>query len=494
MNQYAIFTPVGGIKQNLPGILLNDAFAEESVNVIFKDGMVQRMQGRGAMFPDKLNEDVLMLTQYRKRNGSKYLMTATRNKVYYRGQNNWVDITGTTPYTGDASDLWSFCHFNDTFVFTNGVDAPKKWDGMGDVVALGGNPPIAKYVTEYSHYLVFLCLADYPSNIRWGQIGCLEDFSNGDAGECVLDGDDYIRGVAKLGDYLIIFKERSIFRAYPIGGDLVFKIEKINDKIGCLGGHSIVVANGIVYFYGGDNRFYAYAGANEASEISQNIPELCDRINQKANQIYGAYQEGLNRIVWIVPTGESDTPNEMFIYDLDTQAWSKADFPATCLNPTGYVAEGNKIWEEQSDTWDTAIGRWNDVKFLTGQRANLSGSQDGSIDALWQTRQDKNKNFSGIFITKPISFGDLPTYNRLLKVQLYFKNEHAPNAVNVSIKRDYGDTYEMIGTCLLNGAGNELSFILPCNITARNFTMKLESQYRYRFIGAIFHYIPQGIR
>ncbi|MDD4924286.1 MAG: hypothetical protein PHF74_05575 [Dehalococcoidales bacterium] len=495
LQQYHIFSPIGGIKQNLPGILLNDVFAEESENMIYRDGMVQRMQGRGSLYTDTITDPILMLTQYRKRSGTKYLMAATKDNVYYRGAATWTDITGATAFTGDADDIWSFCHFNDTFVFTNGVDPIKKWTGSSNVVVLGGSPNVSKYLTEYYRYLILGNLTDYPSNIQWGRLGYLEDFTNGDTGEQVIDGEDHIRGFAKLGDYLLIFKERSIFRAFPIGGDLVFNIGRINDKIGASAGHSIVVANGVVYFFGGDNRFYACVGTNEAPEISQAIPDLCDSINpDKRELIYGTYQEGLNRIVWLVPTGTSTTCNEMFIYDLDTQAWSRAIMEASVLCPGGYIMQASRTWNEQADTWDTATGRWNDVTLLAGRTANIAGEYDGTVNTMWQTRQDKATNFTGKFISKPISFSNLPTYNRLLKVQLYFKNEYGGNVVNAYIKRDYSDTWESIGTCTLTGTGNELTFVLPCNITARTVTLKLESQYQFRFIGGIFHYISQGTR
>jgi len=275
----------------------------------------------------------------------------------------------------------------------------------------------------------------------------------------------------------------------------VFRFERINDKIGASAGHSVVVANGVVYFFGGDNRFYACDGTNHAPEISANIPDLCDAINSDERElIYGTYQEGLNRIVWLVPTGTSTTCNEMLIYDLETQGWSRAIMAASVLSPGGYIMQASRTWDEQSDTWDGMDGRWNDVTLLAGATANIAGEYDGTVNTLWQTRQDKGADFTGKFITKPLSFTNLPTYNRLLKVQLYFKNEYASNAVNVYIRRDYDSDWESIGTCTLTGTGNELTFILPCNITARTIQMKLESTSRFKFVGAVFHYITQGTR
>jgi hypothetical protein len=384
LQQYSIFSPVSGQAQNRPGILLADSFASESENMIYLQGMAQRMQGRGSLFTDTITDPLLMLTQYRLRNSTKYLLAATKSGVWYRGASAWTAITGATAFTGDEGDLWSFCHYNDTFVFTNGVDAVKKWPATGNVAVLGGSPPIAKYVTEYYRYLVLGNTTSggsaYPSNLTWARLGYLEDFTNGDAGETSLDGDDPITGFAKLGDYLLIFKERSIFRAYPIGGDLVFKLERINDKIGCLSGHSIIVANGIVYFFGGDNRFYACVGTNEAPSISDAIPDICDSINpNKRDIIYGAYQEGLNRLCWLVPTGNSATNDKMLIYDLENKAWSTAVMDGTCLSPGGYILQASRTWDEQADTWDNSGGRWDDVVLLQARFQTFAGQLTGNV-------------------------------------------------------------------------------------------------------------------
>jgi hypothetical protein len=184
----------------------------------------------------------------------------------------------------------------------------------------------------------------------------------------------------------------------------------------------------------------------------------------------------------------------MFIYDIENQSWSIAIMDGTCLSPGGYILQASRTWDEQSDSWDATSERWNDVTLLQGAVSNLCGTSNGKVYTMWNTRQDKGVDFTGKFVTKPITYGNLPTYCRTTKLQLYFKNEYASNMVTVSVKRDYSDVYETIGTCTLTGTGNELTFILPCNISARTLTMKLESSSRYRFIGAIFHYEPQGDR
>lgn len=417
----------------------------------------------------------------------------------------WEDITGGVFFT--TQDVrWQFTTFFDSnlkkrvLILSNGVQHPYKWTGEGNIQPVNGNLPICKYLCEYKGYLMLGNIFDtdgtnLPSNIRWSSIGEYENWTGGDSGEASIGGVDEITGLAKVRDYLLIFKEKSIYLLSLTSGITVFSIGKLTDSIGCVAPNSIVSINDRIYFFGNDYKFYMTDGVS-ISEISSPIDSLISEMdfNQIKDLMYGVYLEGLNRILWLYPTSNSPENDKALLFDLKTGAWSTLSFSGTVITRGGYkLKEPDLKWSDLTNTWDEQTKKWNSISYLTGQPVNLIADENGNIYRLFG---DNDISLTGTFISKKLSF-DTPTiYKRLLLMKHYFKKEVDENLnVSVSIRKDEESDFKNPLEISLQSSNDELIIADHyIDITGRTFEIKVSGNGKFRYLGTLFFYNTEGLR
>lgn len=132
------------------------------------------------------------------------------------GKYDFVEANGGAVYpaSGDYAGLMAFC--NGT---TDGIIV-LAYTGVGtnvegEVLTASGAPSQARCVVVFDNRLLALGTEDNRSEVRWSSKGRWDWWDPGtypDAGSYVLgDSPDWIQAGRRLGDYLIIYKERSIY-------------------------------------------------------------------------------------------------------------------------------------------------------------------------------------------------------------------------------------------------------------------------------------------
>ncbi len=129
-----------------------------------------------------------------------------------------------------------------------------------------------------------------------------------------------ITGMKSAGKELIVSSDRSLSSVYTTGNDYTpYGIRHTNSPVGCTAPRSMVVANGTLFFWGG-NGFYAF-GNNTAVNISE--PALgaiqLDMQQDLLNYICGCYHD--EKIIWAVPYDDEEYLDTLLIYDLKTKEW-----------------------------------------------------------------------------------------------------------------------------------------------------------------------------
>src|SRR3990167_10194801 len=91
-NPFGILSPAYGIKQDFPSILLKDSylpdFTDDIKNIWFVDGEIHSVQKRTQEFPDTMDDPVLFLEQFWKKDQSFFLVGATKRDIFYRDATN----------------------------------------------------------------------------------------------------------------------------------------------------------------------------------------------------------------------------------------------------------------------------------------------------------------------------------------------------------------------------------------------------------------------
>lgn len=162
-----------------------------------------------------------------------------------------ADVSGAV-YSATASFNWTGGVLGGIAILNNGVDAPLQWRPPSLAVPLAplSNWPAGvtcRSLRPFKNYLVALDVTEsgvrFPQMVRWshpadpGDVPISWDYTDTtkDAGRIeIREGGDYFIDQAPLRDFNILYKERSCFAMQFIGGNEIFRFQKLFNTIGLL--------------------------------------------------------------------------------------------------------------------------------------------------------------------------------------------------------------------------------------------------------------------
>jgi len=200
--------------------------------------------------------------------GTHQLIRMLPTKLEYLSGGSWVDGTGTA-LTGAVTTRPQHALIDDTFVFTNeGEDLPRKFTGAGTSSSIaGGTSPYCKAIQHYLGFLMlgnisdsgsFADLVDGSRTIRYS-----DDWDNDwvlcNGTEIVLwETAGALLRMLVLGRDLMCYKDDGLIRVTWVGGNVVFKQEKVDFDIGFVSPLAIRAVNDEVHIgLGNDGVLYA---------------------------------------------------------------------------------------------------------------------------------------------------------------------------------------------------------------------------------------------
>lgn len=242
----------------------------------------------------------------------------------YNNSGTWTSIdAGFT--TG--LDTW-FTQAGNKVYILNGTESVHSYDGT-TLTDLGNTTyPNGKYAAFWKNYM-FICgdgvlnSTTYNSRVWFSNLGDPDTFTTGtdyfDVNKS--DGQD-ITGIASLGEFLVIFKRKSIYimsgsnpDAWKLSGS-VNNLSQIANGIGCVSAKSIVQVGNDLWFMSDDG--VRSIRRNEEGSIplmglvSGNVNGIIDDINWTyASKIAGVYFD--NKVYMAIPTGTSTTNDTVLV-------------------------------------------------------------------------------------------------------------------------------------------------------------------------------------
>lgn len=381
--------PDGGMQATQDVRLLNGRLMALYGYAKFVSTVLQSSDGRVMHGTELLTEEL-----------SRFLFVTTLTKSYYynTGTGAFVDIQDSS-FTGTASDIFSTDTAYGYLVIANGIDAARKWSGSGAISTLGGMTDcepgsitcIPKILRSFADFVIALNNEEggnqIPTGVRWNKKGVLETWKNdavtgaGQAGSAELnDTPAEIMNGVQLNNFLVIYKEDSIYLMSYVGVPVIFNFTKVVTTRGLLA--SRAVANmGAYHYFLSDDDFYMFDGYNLRG-IGAGIkdfffndvhPEYRKRVQAVVFKLYG-------EIWWAYPSTESSGDfDKVLIYSYRTNTWTIALLDdATSL--FFYLRQNDLTWATVPDlTWEEQTQRWNDVQFFTSTQALLFGTSDSYI-------------------------------------------------------------------------------------------------------------------
>ena len=458
-----------------------------------------------------------VIDNYYQNDGDTFLMVITNTKVYKynTGTSDFDDITGGS-LTGTADQPSDSDVAFNKFYLTNGVDYPQFWDGTGNIAVVPGldasvgsdieggvSACKAKAIKGFANFLVLgNTLEDSveaPSRVRWSKYGDPTVWINtagaGQAGYADVGDVDQIITMQRLKDYLVIYKERSIWIMQYVGPPAIFAFRRIVDGIGCVSPKGVASLTNSHVFFGPDG-IYAFDGVS-LTPLSDRINiSFFTQLNQAKIQLLSALfvEEDFEILFPFVRNGET-VPTEALVYNYVTGAYGFRDFPAVAV---GYWTQQSSLsWHDfGTRTWDEISEYWDQKNLSAEGPLNLFADSSGYVYKINTVDTADGSDYEGYFTTKVLDFGDPRIIKRVQRLQLLVDREgdwdvqiYAAALENPYETPQYGNPKTL--NLLSSNAFVDL------DLSGRYFVFKFRTPSKnqhFTFTGLNVYYVPRGTR
>jgi hypothetical protein len=287
---------------------------------------------------------------------------AAQTYGYGWGTATWGSFGGGVGW-GDASSSatvvlspgnWSFDNFGQILIATIKNGKTYSWNPAGSnpltvratVIAGAPTASVMSIVSDRDRHLIALgtetTIGDIttqdPMFIRFSN---QEDYNTwaptatNTAGTFRLDTGNFIVGAVQGKDYIFILTDQAAYVMQFVGPPFVFSIRQVGTNCGCIGQHSIVFAQGAIFWMGFGGGFFVYDGT-----VKQ-LPSLVEDyvfttggdnlgINYNAADIiYGSHNSLYNEIVWFYPSAGESQINRSVVYNFVENTWTTMSLSRT---------------------------------------------------------------------------------------------------------------------------------------------------------------------
>jgi hypothetical protein len=446
---------IDGFDISKPSEYISDNAASVVQNFEVNRGLLSKRTGITALGDAISTTHEIMAGRELIREGVRYNVRIGLDKIerYNTGTSAWVDITGTD-LTGTTSDLI------DTAVpvlsgkrilcITNGIDAIRKWTATGNTAALGGTPPVAKFIQEYKTYLVcahILGGTDIAQRVQWCDTGDPETWDSGNSGavDLVEDGED-ITGLNIFGDYVAVHKTTSIYLGALVSSNDIFRFDRRSVGKGTIANHTIVNLPTGEQIYLADDGIRLFNGVSSPFVSSSVNDEIRDELNKSYAYKSWAVLVSEKDEVWIaVPLGSQTTPDTIYKYNYVTQKLYKDTRSGITAAWRAVTASSSQTWDDIVGSWDAQTWRWNDAFVNESFTDIFLGSSAGLAYRVDNTsKNDGAGAINAIWTSKNYQADEIGQMCRWLECHLWAKGS---GSLTVEYSADSGDNwYEMSGS------------------------------------------------
>lgn len=328
-----------------PGALI------ECINFIpYNNGMMGAPTGQTPTDAPVLAAECRGATVVTKLDASRRIIAGTQTKLYELAGGTWSDVSKAGSYVGGTDSRWSFTQFGDTTIAANGVEAIQQ--SSSGAFATIATAPIADIVFAVGSFVMALgtedatygnqpdrwwCSATYDATSWTPSLTTLAT-----TGRLVSAPGPILAG-GRLGEYAIVYKQRSIYIGQFVGAPEVWSFTQVpGGEAGCVGKEAWCEANGVHVFVGADN-IYAFDGTRP---VPIGTGEVRDWFfaNSNPNYLYKTkcvFDRRTNAVWIFYPSLTSTVCDQVLVHHLGTKQWGCATLTVEAV--LDYTASGTTI-------------------------------------------------------------------------------------------------------------------------------------------------------
>jgi hypothetical protein len=278
---------------------------------------------------------------------------------YGWGTGSWSASTWGTARTSSNAVLdpgsWSLDNYGELLIATIKNNQTFSWDpqsgsGITTRASILSNAPtksVMTMVSDRDRHLIVLgteTTIGSPNTqdkmfIRFSDQESLTDYtatSTNTAGSFRIDSGTKIVGAAKAKDYILILTDTSAYLMQFVGPPFTFSIRQVGSNCGCIGQHSIVYANGAVYWISDSGGFFVFDGT--VKSLGSLVEDFVFQTNDGApgfnfttgsELTYGSHNSLYSEIYWFYATANSSKVNRLVTYNYFENNWTTSTLART---------------------------------------------------------------------------------------------------------------------------------------------------------------------
>lgn len=282
--------------------------------------------------------------------GSLRSFVGTSTKLYEKVGSVWTDKSRPAAYNANISNIWRFAQFGESTLAVNKSDPLQKSSAGSAFANLAA--PSASLMCVWKGFVILADTNDGGSGqtfgdspARWWTSAYLDEtnWTPSIATQCttgeLVDSPGRISGMKPLGEYVIAYKEKSIYVGRDAGSPTVLQFTRLPGDIGCASQEAI--ANiGSAHIFIGKNDIFSFDGVS-VRPIGERLriwffndldAAYASRIRSMHDEYYGLVYFNYPR------NGSGGTLNGLLFYNYLSDRWG---FSNTMIKvPFEYISGG----------------------------------------------------------------------------------------------------------------------------------------------------------
>lgn len=403
-------------------------------NMRFRNGFAERFGGMANVFG--ATSVTPYFIDYYKSTNTRYWIHAGLSRVFADDGFTRTEITPTSVFTGNIDDRYTSAIINSIFVLNNGVDVPHWWNGDTgtdlQTLTAWDSSWRCKSILSFKDYLIALNVTKgsnkYPSMVKWSAAaipGTLpaswdETDVTKDAGEVDLsETPDEIVDAVKLGDSVVIYKQRSMYLMTFIGQPYIFRFQRLPYESGILArGCAVETPVGHVVLTSGD--VVLHSGQAPQSIANGQIRDYIFRNISNANydRAFIVTNPQKYEVVICFPTEGNQNCDKAAVWNWKENTWGIRDLDNVTNGASGLISDDYSLeqWVGDTNSWESDGTIWNENEYSSSQD-RLIFSRVGYISAFDVGLTDYGSAFESYLERTGIPFDDPQAIKLIRSIQ-----------------------------------------------------------------------------
>ncbi len=319
--------------------------------------------------------------------GRVVFIAGTVDKLYKQDGLEWVEIG--TGYATPTGGRWRFVQFGTFAIASNYFNNPVKINLETDVVStLGGTPPKMEAMAVVSNFVVGTQTNGSVSQVAWSAENDAEFWTPAQRKSDYQDFPDggEVTGIIG-GEIGLILQRNAVRRMAYVGGNLLFRFDKISSNVGCATVHSVAQHGELAFWYS-ESGFKMWDGTQIKSIGFERVDSAFAGGYGVLNysDISTAIDGQRNTVVWSVG-------QRMWLYNWVLDKWTKIERPAEIITSRltrapslderdpSVGTEDDLVEGEGLDPFDAARFRAGDPRFYVFSDGELGTFAGENMEA-----------------------------------------------------------------------------------------------------------------